>query len=87
MRANPLIDAIYSKAKGNSAEKVPESVRNMRIATCRTCVLPEGSKKVTGLTAKEGEKGLMKTGNCKMCGCFINLKTEYKEESCPIGKW
>lgn len=24
---------------------------------------------------------------CKECGCFVNLKTEYKQEECPLGKW
>jgi hypothetical protein len=27
------------------------------------------------------------TQQCKKCGCFVNLKTWWKSESCPIGKW
>jgi hypothetical protein len=25
--------------------------------------------------------------NCSVCACFIDLKTRYKAESCPIDKW
>lgn len=25
--------------------------------------------------------------NCKLCGCFVSDKTNYKDESCPEGKW
>jgi hypothetical protein len=87
VRANPLIDTIYSTLKGNSSEKVSEDVRNLRLAKCRTCVLSGGEEKWNNMIAEEGEKGMMKTGNCKICGCFTDLKTEYKEESCPLGKW
>lgn len=75
MRANPLIDKIYSVAKGKPATKVSENIRNLRLATCRNCVLADG------------KKGLLPTGNCRECGCFVTLKTEYAEEECPIGKW
>lgn len=27
------------------------------------------------------------TRNCKLCGCFIDLKTKLKSSSCPINKW
>ncbi len=27
------------------------------------------------------------TKQCKKCGCFVTLKTEYKNEQCPLGKW
>ena len=30
---------------------------------------------------------LMRTGNCKICGCFIIDKTKYAQEHCPIKKW
>jgi hypothetical protein len=25
--------------------------------------------------------------NCSECGCFVNWKTDFKAEECPIGKW
>jgi len=75
MRANPLVDAIYTTLSGNDAEKVSENVRNLRLAKCKTCVTENGKKMV------------LPTGNCRECGCFVNLKTEYAEESCPLGKW
>lgn len=27
------------------------------------------------------------TGNCGECGCFVKLKTQYKQEECPLQKW
>lgn len=87
MRSNPLIDTIYSTAKGNDAEKVSEDVRNTRLSACQTCKLDGGEKKWNGFKAKTGENGLMRTGQCKICACFVELKTEYKHESCPKGKW
>jgi|1_EtaG_2_1085319.scaffolds.fasta_scaffold307932_2 hypothetical protein len=30
---------------------------------------------------------LLKTGNCKKCGCFVSDKTKYKGERCPLNKW
>lgn len=24
---------------------------------------------------------------CKLCGCFMKLKTELEKAKCPIGKW
>jgi transcription elongation factor Elf1 len=24
---------------------------------------------------------------CKICGCYLNIKTKWASESCPIGKW
>ena len=29
--------------------------------------------------------GLTKT--CKVCGCFMQVKTYMPEQSCPLGKW
>lgn len=27
------------------------------------------------------------TGNCGECGCFVKIKTKYKQEECPLNKW
>ena len=27
------------------------------------------------------------TNQCKVCGCFMNLKTKLIQAECPIGKW
>lgn len=27
------------------------------------------------------------TKQCKKCGCFVNLKTQWESEKCPTGKW
>jgi hypothetical protein len=75
MRANPFIDKIYETLSGKESEKVPENIRNIRLATCKNCITEDGKKMV------------LPTGNCRTCGCFVNLKTEYADESCPLGKW
>jgi len=28
-----------------------------------------------------------KTNQCKLCGCFMKLKTKLEHATCPIGKW
>lgn len=25
--------------------------------------------------------------NCKLCGCFVHVKSHYREASCDIGRW
>jgi len=27
------------------------------------------------------------TGNCKRCGCFMQVKAKLEHSKCPIGKW
>lgn len=27
------------------------------------------------------------TTNCKMCGCFMKLKTKIEKAKCPVNKW
>lgn len=33
------------------------------------------------------DKYIKLTHQCKMCGCFMNLKAKLKNASCPLGKW
>ena len=30
---------------------------------------------------------LKRTGNCKKCGCFVDVKTLYQDQYCKLGKW
>lgn len=30
---------------------------------------------------------LLQTRQCAECYCFVDMKTKYKQEKCPIGKW
>ena len=30
---------------------------------------------------------LKRTGSCKKCGCFVNIKTQYADQSCKLEKW
>jgi hypothetical protein len=36
---------------------------------------------------QECENLLRLTRNCKICGCFVDLKVKVKNSECPIGKW
>lgn len=73
--------------RGKDISKVNSVVRNARLDKCNGCTLSCNDVKVNGQKAVEGESGLMKTGNCKMCGCFVSDKTKYADEQCPLGKW
>jgi len=75
MRSNPLIDLVYQGLSGNTAVKVSENIRNLRLAKCRSCYTDDGKKTV------------LPTGNCRICTCFVDLKTEFLDEHCPVGKW
>ena len=37
MKTNPLIDKVYSTLTGKEPTKVPETVRNLRLAECKSC--------------------------------------------------
>ncbi len=30
---------------------------------------------------------VMLTGQCKQCGCFMQLKTKLENAECPLNKW
>lgn len=30
---------------------------------------------------------LLLTRNCRKCGCFVDLKTHFANERCPVNKW
>lgn len=73
--------------RGKDISKVSSVVRNARLEKCNGCTLNPENIKIDGKPAEEGEGGLYKTGNCKMCGCFVSDKTKYADEKCPLGKW
>lgn len=73
--SNPIFDAVYRGLSGNSDEKVSAETQELRLAKCRACKTAKGNPMV------------LPTGNCRKCGCFVELKTEYLAESCPIGNW
>ena len=27
------------------------------------------------------------TKQCKQCGCFMKIKTQFEDAKCPLGKW
>jgi len=34
-----------------------------------------------------GCEQLSESGRCFKCGCFMKMKTRFKEMRCPLGKW
>lgn len=38
-------------------------------------------------TCEECPKFTPLTKQCKMCGCFMHLKTKLLHAECPMGKW
>jgi hypothetical protein len=36
---------------------------------------------------KSCDQYLNMTHQCKVCGCFMELKTKIKISKCPLGKW
>lgn len=65
--------AIRDSIYGTLSGKTPEHVHSV-IKNRRMAIC----KKCPNLVFKT---------NCKLCGCFVNWKTDYKAEKCPIDKW
>ena len=36
---------------------------------------------------QECDKFFVPTSTCKVCGCFMKLKTTYDKARCPLNKW
>ena len=53
-------------------KSVSEETKNIRLAICNTC------------PHKVGEEN---NPTCNKCGCFLNIKTGWASQACPIGKW
>ncbi|WP_347277582.1 DUF6171 family protein [Leptospira weilii] len=53
-------------------EKTDTKFGLIRLETCLSCPLLL--------------KGFL-SERCSVCGCFVRLKTKFKGERCPIGKW
>lgn len=57
--------------RGLLSEKVPED-KAIRDHRINTCnSCPE----------------LLKTRQCRKCGCFVDAKTKLRNEACPLKKW
>jgi len=38
-------------------------------------------------TCSECPRLFKPTFTCKECGCFMKIKTKFKQAKCPLGKW
>lgn len=47
----------------------------------------EGTQQERLSICKSCEKFYEPTNTCKVCGCFMNVKTWYPRASCPLHKW
>jgi hypothetical protein len=68
-----LIDVV-KRARGKNIDKVDYATYCQRLKKCNGCVI-------------SGKKGVLPTGNCRECGCFVKDKANYKDEKCPLNKW
>lgn len=51
---------------------VSEKIKEERLDICKAC--DKGENQPIGFI-------------CSECGCFLHLKTRWKNTKCPIGKW
>ena len=60
------------KYAASGFENVSDSRKRNRMDICKTCEFFGGSED---------------NPTCGKCGCYLNVKTSWASESCPIGKW
>lgn len=66
-----------------------------RVSEVRTAALDaieanyaDDAVKNARLSVCQGCEHLFKpTGNCKKCGCFVEVKISLEHSRCPIGRW
>jgi hypothetical protein len=68
---NSIVKNVAHVAKGERLKVTPEEAKT-RMNTCLGCEF------LVGDSNKE---------RCKKCGCWLRMKTQFKAESCPVGKW
>ena len=56
----------------NGMKSVTAQTKSNRLAICNSCPFKAGAED---------------NPTCNKCGCFLNIKTGWASESCPIGKW
>lgn len=56
----------------NGMKSVTAQTKSNRLAVCNNCPFKVGAED---------------NPTCNKCGCFLNIKTGWASESCPIGKW
>lgn len=66
----------FAKASAGYAasgfENVSDQVKSHRMQICNSCEFLSDSEE---------------NPECSKCGCFVNIKTSWGSESCPVGKW
>jgi hypothetical protein len=63
-------------AETATVEALPQALRT-----------PEDVAKTRWDVCSSCEKLYKPTNTCKVCGCFMVVKTNLKTAKCPIGKW
>jgi hypothetical protein len=61
-----------AKHVSNGMKSVTAQTKSNRLAICNSCPFKAGAED---------------NPTCNKCGCFLNIKTGWASESCPIGKW
>ena len=71
-------------------EKWKESLGETRpwdLLNPSTEYVPEEEAKARFEICKACPRLIKTTGQCKECGCFMNLKTKLAKAECPLHKW
>jgi hypothetical protein len=64
-----IFDVVKDTVSGN-AQYASEDIIQKRKMICKRC---PHTMNVLPLSS----------GNCRLCGCFINIKTKYRKSQCP----
>jgi len=80
-----VFDAVKT-VQGKDTTKTQEGTQKRRINACERCPFFNKKYRTCG-SPVTGEKKIWGKEEVKLCGCFMDDKTTYEAESCPIGKW
>lgn len=81
-----LID-LTKTVQGKPITKAPLEVQKSRINTCEYCPFMDWGKPRSCGKFLRGGKVNYKGKEMELCGCNVDDKVKYLDDSCPLGKW
>jgi flavoprotein len=77
MKTKDVIHGVKGVTKAVlGVDRAPSELIKKRLAICKVC--PKASRKrADGISLNK----------CTVCGCYLELKTKVKSETCPLEKW
>lgn len=83
---NRLLKPAPNTTCGDCAAKEKYTLLNAAVDTLRGDYATDEVRAERMATCKQCEY-LALGSNCKLCGCFVHLKTRYTTASCDINRW